>query len=57
MPRYTHQKLELWSPTGTKPYMAPEMFHGIYDQSIDLWAIGVIAYQMLTGEHPFQSSF
>ena len=41
---------------GAKGYMAPEvvMSSGSYDASkTDVWAAGVILYQMLTGRLPF----
>jgi hypothetical protein len=39
---------------GTPRYMAPEqMTGGIVDPSWDRWALSVIAYEMLTGAHPF----
>jgi len=40
--------------TGTLPYMAPEQILGEpVDQRSDVWALGVILVQMLTGSHPF----
>ena len=42
------------SSTGTLPYMAPEQILGeAIDQRSDLWALGVILVQMITGCHPF----
>src|SRR4029077_12678832 len=42
------------SNTGTLPYMAPEQILGeAIDQRVDVWALGVIIVQMLTGSHPF----
>jgi eukaryotic-like serine/threonine-protein kinase len=42
------------SNTGTLPYMAPEQILGEpIDQRVDVWALGVIMVQMLTGSHPF----
>ena len=42
------------SLTGTLPYMAPEQILGEpVDQRSDVWALGVILVQMLTGSHPF----
>jgi eukaryotic-like serine/threonine-protein kinase len=42
------------SLTGTLPYMAPEQILGeLVDQRSDVWALGVVLVQMLTGSHPF----
>ena len=41
-------------PAGTPRYMAPELIRGrAATVSSDLYAVGVIAFQMITGEHPF----
>jgi hypothetical protein len=43
--------------TGTLPYMAPEQILGeAIDQRSDVWALGVILVQMLTGSHAFLRS-
>src|SRR5262249_27370678 len=39
-------------PAGTLPYMAPEQVFMDVDQRTDLWAVGVILYEMLAGKHP-----
>ncbi|HEX8203485.1 MAG TPA: serine/threonine-protein kinase, partial [Isosphaeraceae bacterium] len=39
---------------GTCYYMAPEIASGKYHNAIDIYAIGVILYEMLTGTVPFQ---
>lgn len=39
---------------GTPHYMPPEMHHKAwYDEKADVFACGVMLYQMLTGIHPF----
>lgn len=41
---------------GTYPYMAPEDFaeNAESDYRADLWAVGVVVYEMLIGKRPFQ---
>ena len=38
---------------GTCHYMAPEIGSGKYNKPIDIYAMGVILYEMLTGKVPF----
>ncbi|QDU71260.1 protein kinase domain-containing protein [Mucisphaera calidilacus] len=38
---------------GTVHYMAPEIGGGRYDRSIDIYALGVLVYELLTGQVPF----
>merc|ERR1712217_974597 len=40
---------------GTPAYTAPEVITGEYDQKIDIWSIGCVAFFMLTTQLPFDS--
>jgi len=39
---------------GTVHYMAPEVAQGKYGRELDIYSLGVMAYEMLTGEVPFK---
>lgn len=38
---------------GTPAYMSPEAFDGERSEQTDIWSVGVILYQLLTGTMPF----
>ncbi|XP_063087415.1 protein kinase C iota type-like [Cavia porcellus] len=39
--------------SGTANYLAPEIIREVYGFSVDWWALGVIAFEMMVGESPF----
>ena len=41
---------------GTVHYMAPEIGSGNYSRGVDIYALGVILYEMLCGKVPFEGS-
>ena len=46
----------MWEQLGTYSYMAPELWsdeEDEYDSSVDMWALGVVAYMLLSGKRPF----
>ena len=48
---YTKRKLT--DCVGSAYTMAPEVLRGEYTSKADLWAIGVAAFMLLSGEKPF----
>lgn len=41
---------------GTLDYLPPEMvLHKSYDQTVDLWCLGVLTYEFLVGRPPFEN--
>lgn len=42
---------------GTLDYLAPEMIQGTgHDESVDMWNMGVLLYELVTGQSPFGST-
>jgi len=49
----TPQTRKIMAKAGTPHYMSPEMHRATYNEKVDVFACGVILYQMLSGIHPF----
>ena len=50
-------KERLYNFVGTKEYMAPEALeNGGFNEKVDVWAAGIIMFNLLTGADPFISS-
>jgi len=46
------------SMQGTKYYFAPETIYKRFDAKVDIWAMGIVLYEMLTNrEYPFEIDF
>lgn len=42
---------------GTLDYLAPEMVsHQTYGRSVDIWSVGILAYEFMNGSPPFESN-
>ncbi|KAH6931080.1 hypothetical protein HPB50_022057 [Hyalomma asiaticum] len=42
---------------GTMDYLPPEMLeNSVYDEKVDLWAIGILIYEFLVGRPPFEAN-
>ncbi len=56
LPRHRPEDGKLKSRSGTPVYMAPEVITQEYGPEADLWSVGMLLYQLLTGSFPFWNS-
>ncbi|PHV62532.1 serine/threonine protein kinase [Cyanobacterium aponinum IPPAS B-1201] len=42
--------------TGSPAYMAPEQFYGKYSYGSDIYSVGIILYELITGVRPFSGT-
>jgi serine/threonine protein kinase len=48
----------MWTKTGTLNYEAPEILScATYSEKVDIWAVGIMVYELLTGKLPFYSAY
>jgi tetratricopeptide (TPR) repeat protein len=53
----SHEQITSSRPAGTLAYMAPEILQGEpSSEASDLYAIGIIAYELFSGQYPFDLS-
>lgn len=51
-----HSRSRRSTMCGTLDYLSPELVeHRPYDFSVDIWALGVLIYEFLTGKAPFEN--
>ncbi|MDJ1168343.1 serine/threonine-protein kinase [Roseofilum sp. BLCC_M154] len=51
--RLVQESQEASDSTGSPAYMAPERFYGQYSLQSDIYAVGVILYELVVGDRPF----
>jgi calcium-dependent protein kinase len=49
----SHARQRLEHRSGTPLYFAPEVFQRSYGKEADIWSVGVLFYQLITGHNPW----
>ena len=53
----SHKKKENLPVTGTPYYIAPEVLSSNYGKECDIWSLGAVLYQLVTGTVPFDGKW
>lgn len=54
--KYTPRLTQQGFAVGTTEYMSPEQFQQQVEKKSDIWSLGVLAYELITGYLPFEAS-
>jgi eukaryotic-like serine/threonine-protein kinase len=54
--KYTPKLTQLGFAVGTTEYMSPEQFHHQAELKSDIWSLGVMTYELVTGYMPFEAN-
>ncbi len=54
--KYTPRLTQQGFAVGTTEYMSPEQFQQQVEKKSDIWSLGVLAYELLTGYLPFEAN-
>lgn len=54
--KYTPKLTQLGFVVGTTEYMAPEQFQQLVEKKSDIWSLGVLTYELITGYLPFEAT-
>eukprot|EP00928_Gymnodinium_smaydae_P012977 TRINITY_DN14742_c0_g1_i1.p1 TRINITY_DN14742_c0_g1~~TRINITY_DN14742_c0_g1_i1.p1 ORF type:complete len:849 (-),score=218.47 TRINITY_DN14742_c0_g1_i1:57-2603(-) len=54
LPGRPHWKMRCSRAGGTPTYMSPEIFQGSFTEKCDIWSLGVLMFQCMTGELPYR---
>ena len=47
--------IDMGDSVGNLKYTSPEVFEGKYNETRDIWSVGIIMYKLLTGDFPFEN--
>jgi len=54
--KYTPKLTQQGFVVGTTEYMAPEQFQQQVEKKSDIWSLGILAYELITGYLPFEAN-